>query len=76
MWGKMFIGKSVTWVYRNTRNIFDLDVENHLSSIVGSSLVLVIIGLGHHCVPPMAGEGWPGNFCSDVEHFGQDFNFS
>ena len=64
-WGKMFIGKSVTWVDWNTRIIFDLDVittflfsEKHLWTC--SSLDLVIIGLGNHCVSPMAGEGWPG----------------
>ena len=47
--GKMFIGKSVTGEYWNTRIIFDLDLENHLSCpIADSSLVLVITALGHH----------------------------
>ena len=64
---KMFIDMSVRWVDWNTINHFwswcdyNIVFEKHLSRpIVHSSLVLVIIDLGNHCVPPMADEGWPG----------------
>ena len=59
-WGKMFIGKSVTLVYWNTGIIFDLDVENHLWSIVGSSLVLVIIVCLRRQVRGGEGSCWEG----------------